>query len=202
VRARATCASRSRRTRESTAAGARKWVLAPFETVVISGWQTSQTQARRFEFTTEENSYGTALGKTANLGVISAVFFKERVVTYMPEPQKNQARRQPSPSAPAESAIGSRDERAKDKYAATVVKLGVLTPAPAPDPLLRRERARASAFAPSRRAGNSGSMMPRKESGNEARTFSRGGIGDVVADDVCRCAIVFRQGRLDSDANA
>jgi hypothetical protein len=106
--------------RETTAAGARKWVLAPFETVVISGWQTSRTQARRFEFTTEEDSYGNALGKTANLGVISAVFFKERAVAYMQEPQKNQARRQPSASAPAEPAIGSRDEsRAKDEYAAT-----------------------------------------------------------------------------------
>ena len=58
--------------RETTAAAARKWVLGPYETIVISGWQTSQTEARRFEFTTEPNSYGQALGKTANLGVISA----------------------------------------------------------------------------------------------------------------------------------
>src|SRR4026208_1087604 len=69
--------------RETTAASARKWVIDPYETIVISGWQTSQTEARRFEFTTEDKSYGQALGKTANLGVISAVFFKERVVTYM-----------------------------------------------------------------------------------------------------------------------
>ena len=40
--------------RETTAAAARKWVLDPYEIVVISGWQTSQTAARRFEFTTEE----------------------------------------------------------------------------------------------------------------------------------------------------
>ena len=65
--------------RETTASDARKWVLGPYETVTISGWQTSQTVARRFEFTTEERSYGQALGKTTNLGVISAVFFKERV---------------------------------------------------------------------------------------------------------------------------
>src|SRR5688572_21793267 len=56
--------------RQTTAAGARKWVLDPHETVIISGWQTSQSEARRFEFTTEERSYGQALGKTANLGVI------------------------------------------------------------------------------------------------------------------------------------
>ena len=44
--------------RETTAADARKWVIGPYETIVISGWQTSQTVARRFEFTTEEKSYG------------------------------------------------------------------------------------------------------------------------------------------------
>src|SRR6185295_9466342 len=65
--------------RETTAADARKWVLGPYETVTIQGWQTSRAEARRFEFTTEARSYGQALGKTANLGVISAVFFKERV---------------------------------------------------------------------------------------------------------------------------
>ncbi len=30
--------------RETTAADARKWVLDPYETVTISGWQTSQTR--------------------------------------------------------------------------------------------------------------------------------------------------------------
>jgi len=110
--------------RETTAASARKWVIDPYETIVISGWQTSQTEARRFEFTTEDKSYGQALGKTANLGVISAVFFKERVVTYLPDTSKNRARSQPAPSAPEpakqESAGAARDEkRDYDEYAAT-----------------------------------------------------------------------------------
>lgn len=106
--------------RETTAAAARKWVIDPYETVVISGWQTSQTDARRFEFTTEERSYGQALGKTANLGVISAVFFKERVINYLPDSSKDRARQNaPSASAPA-SASGAREEsRAHDEYAAT-----------------------------------------------------------------------------------
>jgi hypothetical protein len=64
--------------RETSAGAARKWVLGPYETVVIGGWQTSRQEARRFEFTTEERSYGQALGRTKNLGVIAAVFFKER----------------------------------------------------------------------------------------------------------------------------
>ena len=67
--------------RHTEAADARKWVLDPYQTVTIVGWQTSRTDARKFEFTTEAGSYGQALGKTANLGMISAVFFKERVRT-------------------------------------------------------------------------------------------------------------------------
>ena len=112
--------------RETTAADARKWVLGPYETVTISGWQTSQTEARRFEFTTEARSYGQALGKTANLGVISAVFFKERVPTFRPDTSKDAqaARRRPrASSAPAEqeaaAARARRKQQADDEYAAT-----------------------------------------------------------------------------------
>ena len=156
--------------RQTTAAGARKWVLEPYQTVTISGWQTSRTEARRFEFTTEENSYGQALGKTANLGVISAVFFKERARTFIAQEAPMDAdRTKPQPAAPASN-------RAKDEYAATgmgrptdhavtqvwldledspaqsidiryefrpqLVKLGILPRTPVTDPLQRREGAR------------------------------------------------------------
>src|SRR5512140_3133657 len=69
--------------RHTEARLARKWVLDPWESVVISGWQTGSQEARRFFFTTEEKSYGAQLGKTANLGIISAAFFRERC---RPEP--------------------------------------------------------------------------------------------------------------------
>ena len=62
----------------STAEKASKWVLGPYETTTISGWQVSSTDARRFFFTTEENSYGAWLDSTANLGVIEAVVFREK----------------------------------------------------------------------------------------------------------------------------
>ena len=115
--------------RQTSASGARKWVLDPYETVTISGWQTSQSEARRFEFTTEEQSYGQALGKTANLGVISAVFFRERVpVAISRESAVDSARQsaaapQAPPSAAQERAAAEpkRVERSKaaDEYAAT-----------------------------------------------------------------------------------
>jgi hypothetical protein len=111
--------------RETTAAAARKWVLGPYETMTISGWQTSRTEARRFEFTTEEHSYGQALGKTANLGLISAVFFRERVVRESTEYTARGGAPAPSPrSEPSQpAASGDRDQKreqaADNEYAAT-----------------------------------------------------------------------------------
>jgi hypothetical protein len=91
--------------RQTTARGARKWVLRPYETVTIAGWQTSHTTARRFEFTSEAHSYGAALGKVQNLGVISAVFFKEKHEKTIAR-ERLEARVPPAPAAPS---AGSRD---------------------------------------------------------------------------------------------
>jgi hypothetical protein len=75
--------------RRSSAWEASKWVIGPYQTITISGWQMSSSRARRFYFTTERDSYGAKLGRTANLGVISAVFFRERqpVVVVVPPPR-------------------------------------------------------------------------------------------------------------------
>lgn len=114
--------------RETTAASARKWVLGPYQTVTIAGWQTSTAHARVFEFTTEERSYGQALGKTANLGTIAAVFFRERAPSYslrrgQPAPRTEAEpapAAPPAPSAVEGSAAGqSANRAAADEYAAT-----------------------------------------------------------------------------------
>jgi hypothetical protein len=86
--------------RHTSAADARKWVLGPYETITISGWQVNQAQARRFEFTTETKSYAQALGKADNLGVISAVFYKERVAKMTRQLDRAQ------PTAPAAPSAG------------------------------------------------------------------------------------------------
>ncbi len=62
----------------SGASAAAKWILGPYETVTLDGWQTGSGTARRFFFTTEERSYGAWLGRTKNLGIISAAVFRER----------------------------------------------------------------------------------------------------------------------------
>lgn len=119
--------------RHTDARSARKWVLDPYQTITISGWQTSMNDARSFYFTNEEQSYGRALGKTQDLGIISAVFFRERVVRPVPlldEPMASQDRRDKSqeragaaggaPAAsPQSSANQSAAKREAEEYAAT-----------------------------------------------------------------------------------
>ena len=63
---------------QTSAWNASKWVIEPYHTITISGWQMSSERARRFYFTTERDSYAAKLGRKANLGVISAVFFREK----------------------------------------------------------------------------------------------------------------------------
>jgi hypothetical protein len=109
--------------RHTTAAAARKWVIGPHEMITISGWQTSLVQARRFYFTTEEQSYAQRLGQPENQGVISAVFFKERTaVRIVPLGQDNAAdgasRQRPAPASAAGKAEAQAG-RAVEEYAAT-----------------------------------------------------------------------------------
>lgn len=70
--------------RRTSAGDARKWVLDPHETITISGWQTDMAHARKFFFTSEQESYAQWLGKTQDMGVISAVFYRERAVRIDP----------------------------------------------------------------------------------------------------------------------
>ena len=107
--------------------GARKWVLEPYETATIPGWQVSGSDAREFFFTGERNSYAARLGKAENLGVIEAAFYRERAPipspTYVSPPQPSPSAA-PAPAAPRDGLAGG-------------VEGGVVTPlqalaAPAP----------------------------------------------------------------------
>jgi hypothetical protein len=107
--------------RRTTGWEASKWVIGPYQTITISGWQMSTSRARRFYFTTERDSYGAKIGQTANLGVISAVFFRERQsVTIVPPPprrttrpyeedgiDRNESKRKDAPSAQGRAGAGA-----------------------------------------------------------------------------------------------
>jgi hypothetical protein len=64
--------------RHTTAWAASKWVMHPHGTLSLAGWQVSPERARRFYFTTERDSYATRLGRPGDVGVITAVFYRER----------------------------------------------------------------------------------------------------------------------------
>jgi hypothetical protein len=85
--------------RTTTAGKAAKWILGPHQSITIDGWQTGPTTARRCFFTSEDRSYGAWLGKTRNLGVIAAAFYKERRAR--PTPIWNEMEDSDRPSGPA-----------------------------------------------------------------------------------------------------
>jgi len=126
--------------RHTTAWNASKWVIEPYGTINISGWQMSSERARQFYFTSERDSYGAKLGQTSNLGVVSAVFFRERrayPVPISPAPRpypiyKEDGRRSsgeaPTGGSTAESSVdGTGSARSQDKAEA---RRGQIAPQP------------------------------------------------------------------------
>jgi len=111
--------------KRTSAREASKWILDPYQTIDIGGWQTSSATARRFFFTTEPRSYGAWLGETRNLGIIAAAVFRERHRRQQyweendsprpmaPEPQREGSRLQKAPQESAES--GSADSRSSER---------------------------------------------------------------------------------------
>ncbi|HEX8492626.1 MAG TPA: hypothetical protein VF658_07285 [Pyrinomonadaceae bacterium] len=104
--------------RRSSAYNSSKWVIEPYQTITISGWQMSSERARRFYFTNERNSYSAKLGQTANLGVITAVFFRERQSSgivvpppYRPRPMEDGESNSSDKSSNAPSTSAGRNER-------------------------------------------------------------------------------------------
>ncbi len=117
--------------RRTTAWNASKWVIAPYGTITVSGWQMSSERARRFYFTSERDSYGAKLGQTSNLGVVSAVFFRERqphpvtITPGQPRPyprHEKDGRRDNSSGAPSSERSGA-DTLARKQQ-------GAITPEP------------------------------------------------------------------------
>jgi hypothetical protein len=128
----------------TTARDASKWIIEPYGTITVTGWQMSRTRARRFYFTSEQDSYANKLGRAEDVGVISAVFFRERrayaeAVPPSPRPLDTQSQRDASElkgesqsdrasnaPAPSSSAAGAGQPKQRaatrandDEYAAT-----------------------------------------------------------------------------------
>ena len=89
--------------RQTSAWNASKWVIEPYQTITITGWQMSSERARRFYFTTERDSYAAKLGQRGDFGVISAVFFRERnrPITITPPSEQSSSNAEPKLRAEA-----------------------------------------------------------------------------------------------------
>lgn len=97
---------------------ASKWILGPWETAVIDGWQTGPSTARRFFFTTETQSYGAWLGQTQNLGVVSAAFFREKAPR--PVPYVHGERQKSAPSTQGSAVPAPEGGRRRDADSGTL----------------------------------------------------------------------------------
>ena len=104
----------------SSALRASKWVLSPGETIDVPGWQVSGETSRKFFFTETSRSYAKWLGDTRNVGIIEAVYFRERRV-----PPREWAARLEAPEARSSRAPAAGDvafaapKKESDRMAAT-----------------------------------------------------------------------------------
>lgn len=103
--------------KRTSAWDAAKWVLDPYASVVISGWQVDGATARRFTFTTEKRSYAAWLGDASNLGVIEAVFYRERTPPPPPPRPIYQEREEDAASGFGAAAPPAPEPRASERQA-------------------------------------------------------------------------------------
>lgn len=96
--------------KRTTAGAATKWILGPGQTVDIPGWQVSGQTSRRFFFTDTARSYAKWIGDTRNVGVIEAVFFREKAPRVAPLRAAPPA---PPREASRDSAEGAAEETAR-----------------------------------------------------------------------------------------
>lgn len=116
---------------------ASKWVIEPYGSIRVTGWQMSTSRARKFYFTTERDSYAARLGRASDLGVITAVFYREATPRPVPvtppyrdaQPLPKERRKSGETPAPLRGetqeadrgagATGAARPRYDDEYAAT-----------------------------------------------------------------------------------
>jgi hypothetical protein len=111
---------------------ASKWVIEPYQTVTISGWQVSRERARRFYFTTERDSYASKMGRASDLGVITAVFFRERGAPVPLTRSRPSTDPQPEPRSHEEKSGRAESPSRSGVEGSSRAQKGVVIPSPAP----------------------------------------------------------------------
>lgn len=124
--------------KRSAAGRATKWLLEPRQTLEIPGWQVSGETARRFFFTETSRSYASWLGDTRNVGLIEAVFYRERRPRIaLVDPERRLEGRRSGKDREEQSGSrqppGGRSGEAGDEVQGGVPENAPATRAPAPD---------------------------------------------------------------------
>jgi hypothetical protein len=121
--------------RRSSSWDSSKWLIEPYQTIRVSGWQMSSSRARRFYFTTERDSYAAKLGRASDLGVISAVFYRENAPRPIPVvPPIYRGEEEDGTAQPRPLERRSEDSSAARSNRAESAKSGSRPPAAAPLP--------------------------------------------------------------------
>jgi hypothetical protein len=120
--------------KRSSAANAEKWIIDPYETLTLRGWQTDRSTLRRFVFTDKSGSYAQWKGNvdkkayTQNLGVIGVAFFwnsfELQTALHPPKPFDdkiggNKCRSAASDRAPASQPMMSKSAEPEEEKAGT-----------------------------------------------------------------------------------
>jgi hypothetical protein len=93
--------------KRTTELAATKWILGPWQSADIPGWQISGQTSRKFFFTDTAGSYAKWLGDTSNVGTIEAVFFREKR-----RPPVAERKDEPQPAMPGST---SQDSAARER---------------------------------------------------------------------------------------
>lgn len=104
----------------------RKWIIEPYATITIRGWQVNGSESRRFFFTDTPKSYAQWQGEnlnrdlSANCGVIGAAYFwnKKELQDYY-EKNRNRKGRTPPPWVRRESMANNLPQESKPQEAGT-----------------------------------------------------------------------------------
>jgi hypothetical protein len=137
--------------KRTTEMAATKWILGPWQTADIPGWQMSGQTARKFFFTETASSYAKWLGDTSNVGTIEAVFFREKRRVPILREKKDEARVAPEEIGQApygvEGGVAGGVAGGVESNERPAGKATAEAPLAAPEPSRRQKAAEADRFA-------------------------------------------------------
>jgi hypothetical protein len=104
----------------------RGYLVDPYDSVLIEGFRTSESEVAAFRFTSPGNSYSARMGTPENVGIIGAAFFPEAAPRPLPMPRPVRPMPLPESRAPMPNDSygdglgtgGARNESAKRSSAA------------------------------------------------------------------------------------